>query len=875
MLMKTYIYAFSEGSKELKNLLGGKGANLAEMKRIGLPVPDGFTLTTEACKAFYADGEQLSKQMRAQIDLSVNELEHLTGKQLGGEDQPLLVSVRSGAPISMPGMMDTILNLGLNDVTVVQHGKLTGNERFAYDCYRRFIMMYADVVCEVERYKFDQALEVKKRSEGVDKDFELSSDALKTLCEEFKGIYLQVVGEEFPQDPKEQLLGAIEAVFSSWNNDRALIYRSINKIPDDLGTAVNIQAMVFGNMGATSGTGVAFTRNPSTGEHRLYGEFLMNAQGEDVVAGVRTPVSIEELAQVMPHAYEELYRTAQLLESHYGDMQDIEFTIENKKLYLLQTRTGKRTAHASLKIAVDMVEEGVLDVDDAILRIDANSLNQVLHPTFGEEALAEAKVLAKGLPASPGAAVGRVCFNASEVASMMEDGEPVLLVRKETSPEDIEGMVNASGILTSRGGMTSHAAVVARGMGKCCIAGCSDLLIDERGKTISMNGLTIHEGEYLSLNGSTGIVYLGKLAAESSSLSQDFTKMMRWADQRRHLGVRANADTPRDVKQAIEFGAEGIGLCRTEHMFFDEERISHMRSLILSSTNADRRGPLGSLKKYQKNDFIGIFEAAGTRPVTIRLLDPPLHEFLPSKQEDIEALSVQTNHTVGELEARIKQLHEFNPMLGHRGCRLGVTFPEIYEMQVEAIVEAACHVFKQDQIRVHAEIMIPLVGHMGEFKEMKKLVKRVIDDTLIKERVMIDFSIGTMIEVPRATLIADQLADESDFFSFGTNDLTQMTMGFSRDDAGVFITDYIRRGILSRDPFQTIDQEGVGALMKVAIDKGRGKKPTIKIGICGEHGGEPESINFCHQIGLDYVSCSPFRVPIARFASAQAAIRNK
>lgn len=874
-MMKQYVYAFEEGCKEMKDLLGGKGANLAEMKKIGLPVPDGFTISTEACNQYYVDGKTIAASIVEQIEAKLDELEAKTEKKLGDTENPLLVSVRSGAVISMPGMMDTVLNLGLNDVSVEGLSVLTENQRFAYDCYRRFIQMFSDVVLEIPKWKFDRVLEGKKEEKAYKADTELTVEDLAAIIASYKKIVKSEKGFDFPQEPKEQLMMAIEAVFGSWNNDRAIIYRNLNEIPHDLGTAVNIQSMVFGNMGETSGTGVAFTRNPSTGEAKLFGEFLMNAQGEDVVAGIRTPQKIDELKDVMPEVYDEFIKVSDTLEAHYRDMQDIEFTVERGKLFMLQTRTGKRTAFSALKVAVDMEKEGVITKEEALMRISPAQLDQLLHPTFDEASLEAATQLAKGLPASPGAASGVVVFHSEDVMKLKEKGIKTILVRTETSPEDIEGMVGAEGILTSRGGMTSHAAVVARGMGKCCVAGCGEIKVDEDAKVFRVGGVVYKEGEHISLDGNTGTVYLGKVETVQVGMTGDFATVLSWADEVRTLKIRTNADNPTDSETAVKFGAEGIGLCRTEHMFFDEERILNVRQMILSSTKEDREIALAKLLPYQKEDFIGIYEAMGERPVTIRLLDPPLHEFLPHKDEDIEVLSKELEVPFEILKTKVEGLSEFNPMLGHRGCRLAITYPEIYVMQVKAIVEAAIHCKTELNINVDPEIMIPLVGHMKEFTILKKLVQETADAIIEAKGVELSYKVGTMIEVPRAALIADEIAAEADFFSFGTNDLTQMTLGFSRDDAGKFIGEYMKKEVFEKDPFESIDQNGVGKLVKMAAELGRGVKSNLKLGICGEHGGEPKSIEFCYKTGLDYVSCSPFRVPIARLAAAQAVIKNK
>lgn len=874
-MMKKYVYAFEEGSKEMKPQLGGKGANLAEMKKIGLPVPDGFTITTEACNQYYVDGKTISDDIRSQIILKLEELQTKTGKILGDNNDPLLVSVRSGAVVSMPGMMDTVLNLGLNDVSVEGLAKLTGNQRFAYDCYRRFIQMFGDVVLEIPKYKFDRVLDGQKTSQGYELDTQLTVDDLAHIVKEFKAIVKKDKGFDFPMNPIDQLLMSIEAVFNSWNNDRARVYRNYNDIPHDLGTAVNIQSMVFGNMGNTCGTGVAFTRNPSTGEDKLFGEFLINAQGEDVVAGIRTPQKIEELRDIMPEVYEQFAEVANRLEAHYKDMQDIEFTIERGKLYMLQTRTGKRTAFAAVKVAVDMEEAGVISKEEALLRVAPSQLDQLLHPMFSVEGLAKATPLAKGLPASPGAASGRVYFHSEDVAHQSENGVECILVRTETSPEDIEGMVKANGILTSRGGMTSHAAVVARGMGKCCIAGCSDIFVDEEEKLFRVGDETFREGDWISLDGNTGNLYAGKLDTVEVSLTGDFAKLLSWADDVRTLGIRTNADTPRDSEVAVRFGAEGIGLCRTEHMFFSEERILNVRRMILSNTLQERLESLKLLLPYQREDFIGIFKAMGERPVTVRLLDPPLHEFVPHKDDEIRELAEDLGQTYEFVKYKIDSLSETNPMLGHRGCRLAITYPEIYEMQCIAIIEAAVHCKKDLGIDVKPEIMIPLVGHLKEFTDLKALTKNVADQIIAESGITLEYKIGTMIEVPRAALIADEIAKEAEFFSFGTNDLTQMTLGFSRDDSGKFLPEYLKKSVFEKDPFETIDQNGVGKLVTMACNLGREANPSLKLGICGEHGGDPKSIDFCHKQGLTYVSCSPYRVPIARLAAAHAAIKNR
>ncbi len=872
--MSKFVYSFGEGSKEMKSLLGGKGANLAEMTKIGLPVPPGFTISTEACNDYYKNNENIREDIIVQIEEKLVQLEKSLNKKLGCNENPLLLSVRSGAVFSMPGMMDTILNLGLNDTSVKALAKNTQNERFAYDSYRRFIQMFSDVAMGVPKYKFENALDRIKEEKNYKFDTDLTSEDLKVLVEEYKKIYKKELRQNFPEDPKEQLMLAIKAVFKSWDNPRANVYRKLNDIPHNLGTAVNIQSMVFGNMGETSGTGVAFTRNPSTGENKLFGEYLINAQGEDVVAGIRTPQDIETLKVVMPAIYDEFVKITHILENHYKDMQDIEFTIENEKLYILQTRNGKRTAKAAINIAVELVEEGIIDEKEAIMRIEPNQLDQLLHPNFEEKSLKNAKLIAKGLPASPGASCGKVYFNANDVVKAAEKGEEVILVRLETSPEDIEGMVVAQGILTARGGMTSHAAVVARGMGKCCVAGCGEIKVDERYKEITIDGLVIKEGDYISLDGSTGCVYLGKVEKTDVALTGNFETLMNWVDKYKTLQVRTNADTPRDASVAIKFGAEGIGLCRTEHMFFDEDRIPAVREMILSRTLEQRLVALEKLLPMQREDFTEIFKVMDGRSVNIRLLDPPLHEFLPHDDEAIEALAKTMGLEVKEIRKRIVDLQELNPMLGHRGCRLAITYPEIAMMQAKAIIQGAIEA-KQSGIEVNPEIMIPLVGEVKELKTIKENVIAVIEEELEKSGVKVNYTVGTMIEVPRACLTADEIASEADFFSFGTNDLTQMTFGYSRDDANKFLGEYVNSEILEKDPFQVLDQNGVGKLVQMAAKLGRSVKPNLKLGICGEHGGEPSSIEFCYKTGLNYVSCSPYRVPIARLAAAQAVIKNK
>ena len=869
-----YVYLFSEGNGHMRELLGGKGANLAEMTNLGMPVPQGFTITTEACTQYYKDDHQINAEIEAEIMEYVEKLEEMTGKKFGDLYNPLLVSVRSGARASMPGMMDTILNLGLNDEVVVAFAKKTNNPRFAYDSYRRFIQMYSDVVMEVGKKYFEQLIDEMKDKKGVKLDTELDADDLKELAEKFKAEYKDKLGEDFPQDPKMQLMGAIKAVFRSWDNPRAIYYRRMNDIPSDWGTAVNVQSMVFGNTGDTSGTGVAFTRNPATGEKKLFGEFLMNAQGEDVVAGVRTPQTIDQLAEVMPEAYKQFTDICAKLEYHYRDMQDMEFTIEDKKLYMLQTRNGKRTAAAAMKIACDLVDEGMISEKEAVAMIDPKSLDSLLHPTFDPAALKKAKVVGTGLAASPGAACGKIVFSAETATDWAKNGTKVVLVRLETSPEDIEGMHYAQGVLTVRGGMTSHAAVVARGMGTCCVSGCGAIKMNEEAKTFELSGKTYKEGDWISIDGSTGNIYGEKIKTAAATISGDFDRLMGWADKFRKLQVRTNADTPHDAQQAAAFGAEGIGLCRTEHMFFEADRIKAMREMIVSETSEQREKALAKLEPIQQADFEAIYEAMKGRPVTIRLLDPPLHEFVPTDPKDIEELAKEMGLTVEHLNQVISSLHEFNPMMGHRGCRLDVTFPEIAKMQTAAIIKAALAVrSRRPAWKIVPEIMVPLVG---EEKELA-FVKSVIDKTarkIIKEAGSdMTYKVGTMIEIPRAALTADAIAKEAEFFSFGTNDLTQMTFGFSRDDAGKFLASYYDRKIYESDPFSKLDQAGVGRLVKMAAELGRETRPDIKLGICGEQGGDPSTVEFCHNIGLTYVSCSPFRVPIARLAAAQAAIK--
>ncbi|HEY8424367.1 MAG TPA: pyruvate, phosphate dikinase [Clostridia bacterium] len=869
-----YVYLFKEGKGSMKELLGGKGANLAEMTNLGLPVPQGFTVTTEACTKYYEDGQVIADEIKEQIFDALKKLEKIEGKKFGDPSNPLLVSVRSGARVSMPGMMDTILNLGLNDETVVGLAKLTNNERFAYDSYRRFIQMFSDVVMGQDKAKFERVLDEIKEKKGYKLDTDLTAEDLKEIVGIFKRIYKEGVGEDFPQDPNAQLIEAVKAVFRSWENPRAIVYRRLNDIPSWWGTAVNVQAMVFGNMGEDSGTGVAFTRNPATGENKLYGEYLMNAQGEDVVAGIRTPQSIDTLAEKQPEIYKQFAEIAKKLEKHYKDMQDMEFTIERGKLYMLQTRNGKRTAKAALKIAVDLVKEGLITEQEALLKIDPKQLDTLLHPQFEPEALKKAKPIAKGLPASPGAASGAVVFTAQDAVEWKKAGKKVVLVRLETSPEDIEGMYAAEGILTARGGMTSHAAVVARGMGTCCVAGCGEIKVDEEKKIFTVNGKVYKEGDSISLDGSTGYVYGEAIPTEPASVTGDFATIMEWADKYRALEVRANADNPADAAQAVKFGAQGIGLARTEHMFFDADRIPAMREMIVSKTEESRRKALAKLLPMQKNDFKGIYEALEGRPATIRFLDPPLHEFLPTDPEDIKELAKEMGLTYDELKATIDSLHEFNPMLGHRGCRLSITYPEIAEMQTRAVIEAAIEVKKEKGINVVPEIMIPLVGDVKELEYVKSVVVKTADEIIAQSGIELKYLVGTMIEVPRAALTADKIAKSAEFFSFGTNDLTQMTYGFSRDDAGKFLEEYYNKKIFEFDPFAKLDTEGVGQLVQIAVEKGKATRPNIKLGICGEHGGDPSTIEFCHNVGLTYVSCSPYRVPIARLAAAQANIKN-
>jgi len=871
--MSKFVYLFQEGNASMRELLGGKGANLAEMTKLGLPVPQGFTVTTEACTQYYEDGKQINESIQAEIFENIKKLEEITGKKFGDKENPLLVSVRSGARASMPGMMDTILNLGLNEEVVETLAKKSGNARWAWDCYRRFIQMYSDVVMEVGKKYFEQLIDKMKEEKGVEKDVDLTAEDLKELANQFKAEYKEKIGADFPSDPTEQLMGAIKAVFRSWDNPRANVYRRDNDIPYSWGTAVNVQMMAFGNMGETSGTGVAFTRDPATGEKKLMGEFLMNAQGEDVVAGVRTPQHIDQLKEVMPEVYEQFINICNTLENHYRDMQDMEFTIEDKKLYMLQTRNGKRTAAAAIKIACDLVDEGMISEKEAVLMIDPRNLDALLHPTFDAKALKAAKPIGKALPASPGAACGKIVFTAEDAKAWAARGEKVVLVRLETSPEDIEGMKAAQGILTVRGGMTSHAAVVARGMGTCCVSGCSAIAMDEENKQFTLAGKTYHEGDAISLDGSTGNIYDGIMPTVEATVSGDFGRIMGWADQYRVLKVRTNADNPRDCKKARELGAEGIGLCRTEHMFFEGERIAAIREMICSDTVEEREAALAKLEPMQQGDFEQLYEVMEGYGVTIRYLDPPLHEFVPTEEKDIELLAKTKGKTVEEVKAIIDGLHEFNPMMGHRGCRLAVTYPEIAAMQTRAVIKAAIAVSKRKNINIVPEIMIPLVGEIKELKYVTNIVTSTADKVIAESGFDLKYIVGTMIEIPRAALTADEIAQEAEFFSFGTNDLTQMTFGFSRDDAGKFLDSYYSTKIYENDPFAKVDQKGVGKLMKMACELGRETRPNIKLGICGEHGGDPSSVEFCHKLGLTYVSCSPFRVPIARLAAAHAAIK--
>ena len=873
-MSKKYVYLFSEGNAKMRELLGGKGANLAEMTGLGLPVPQGFTISTEACTQYYEDGKQINPEIQGQIMEYIEKMEQITGKKFGDLENPLLVSVRSGARASMPGMMDTILNLGLNEDVVEVMAKKSGNPRWAWDCYRRFIQMYSDVVMEVGKKYFEELIDEMKHKKGITQDVDLTADDLKVLAEQFKAEYKSKIGEDFPTDPKEQLMGAIKAVFRSWDNPRANVYRRDNDIPYSWGTAVNVQMMAFGNMGETSGTGVAFTRDPATGEKKLMGEFLMNAQGEDVVAGVRTPMPISKLHEVMPAVYDQFVEICHTLENHYRDMQDMEFTIEDRKLYMLQTRNGKRTAKAALKIACDLVDEGMITEEEAVLMIDPRNLDTLLHPQFDTKALKAATPVAKALAASPGAACGKIVFTAEDAKEWKARGEKVVLVRLETSPEDIEGMKASQGILTVRGGMTSHAAVVARGMGTCCVSGCSAIAMDEANKQFTLAGKTYHEGDFLSIDGSTGCIYDGIIPTVDASIVGEFGRIMGWADKFRRLQVRTNADTPRDAKKAFELGAQGIGLCRTEHMFFNDDRIAAIREMICSDTVEQREAALEKLLPMQQGDFEELYEAMQGLPVTIRFLDPPLHEFVPTEEKDIELLAKTQHKTVAEIKNIIASLHEFNPMMGHRGCRLAVTYPEIAKMQTRAVIRAAINTKKKHpDWDIVPEIMIPLVGEVKELKYVKDIVTSVADEEIKKAGADLHYKVGTMIEIPRAALTADEIATEAEFFSFGTNDLTQMTFGFSRDDAGKFLGAYYDKKIYENDPFAKLDQKGVGKLVKMACELGKSVRPDIKLGICGEHGGDPSTVEFCHKTGLTYVSCSPFRVPIARLAAAQAAIK--
>ena len=873
--MGKFVYSFNEGSKDMRDLLGGKGANLAEMTKIGLPVPFGFTISTDACKDYLNKGGMLDDEIVREVYEHLDELEQVMGKKFGDIENPLLVSVRSGAPVSMPGMMDTILNLGLNDDSVKGLAAKTGNERFAYDSYRRFIQMFGDVVMEIPKSKFDQIFDGRKKEVDAEYDVDLKTEDLKVIIEGYKELVKAELGREFPQNPKDQLMEAIQAVFRSWNNERAILYRKLNNISASLGTAVNVQSMVFGNTGENSGTGVAFTRSPVNGENKIFGEFLVNAQGEDVVAGIRTPQPIDQMKESFPDVYGKFEDIARILEDHYKDMQDMEFTVEEGKLFMLQTRNGKRTAEAAVKVAVDMVNEEKIDKETAIMRIAPEQIDQLLHPAFDAEELKKHTPIGKGLPASPGAACGEIVFSADDAAVAKEAGKKVVLVREETSPEDLAGMVAAEGILTARGGMTSHAAVVARGMGKCCVAGCHDITVYEEEKYMEIHGVKYHEGDMISINGTDGSIYAAEIATKAPELSGNFGTIMKWADEIRTIGVRTNADNPRDAKQAVQFGAEGIGLCRTEHMFFEEERIPKIRRMILADTEEERREALAGLLPYQKGDFKGLYETMAGKPVTIRLLDPPLHEFLPKNEEDMKELSEQFGIPLEKIKTKTIELHEFNPMLGHRGCRLAVTYPEIAEMQTEAIITAALEVKKETGIDIKPEIMVPLVGIPNELKNVKKTIDETAERCFEQAGERLNYMVGTMIEIPRAALVADEIAEDAEFFSFGTNDMTQMGFGFSRDDTGKIIREYVEKGVLEEDPFQVLDQRGVGKLVKMAAEEGRKTRPNIKLGICGEHGGNPKTIDFCHRLGLNYVSCSPFRVPIARLAAAQAAIRNK
>ncbi len=873
-MAKKYVYLFSEGNATMRELLGGKGANLAEMTNLGMPVPQGFTVTTEACTQYYEDGKKINDDIQKEIFEYMDKMEGITGKKFGDKENPLLVSVRSGARASMPGMMDTILNLGLNEEVVEAIAEKSGNPRWAWDCYRRFIQMYSDVVMEVGKKYFELLIDKMKEEKGVTQDVELTAEDLKVLAGQFKAEYKEKIGEEFPTDPRQQLMGAIKAVFRSWDNPRANVYRRDNDIPYSWGTAVNVQMMAFGNMGETSGTGVAFTRNPATGEKKLFGEFLMNAQGEDVVAGVRTPQTIDQLKEVMPEVYDQFVGICNTLENHYRDMQDMEFTIEDKKLYMLQTRNGKRTAKAALKIACDLVDEGMITDKEAVLMIDPRNLDSLLHPQFDAAVLKKSAPVAKALAASPGAACGKIVFTADDAKTWAEKGEKVVLVRLETSPEDIEGMKASQGILTVRGGMTSHAAVVARGMGTCCVSGCSDINMDEENKKFVLAGKTYHEGDYISIDGSTGNIYDGEIPTVDASIVGEFGRIMGWADKYKKLIVRTNADTPTDAAKARELGAEGIGLCRTEHMFFEGDRIAAIREMICSDTVEQREAALAKLEPMQQGDFEKLYETMGEYGVNIRFLDPPLHEFVPTEEKDIELLAKTQGKTVEEIKAIIASLHEFNPMMGHRGCRLAVTYPEIAAMQTRAVIKAAINVSKKHpEWHIVPEIMIPLVGERKELAYVKKVVTETADKVIAEAGADLKYKVGTMIEIPRAALTADEIAKEAEFFSFGTNDLTQMTFGFSRDDAGKFLGAYYDKKIYENDPFAKLDQVGVGKLVKMACELGKSTRPDIKLGICGEHGGDPSTVEFCHNIGLTYVSCSPFRVPIARLAAAQAAIK--
>ena len=870
-----YVYKFSEGNKDMRELLGGKGANLAEMTKAGMPVPQGFTVSTEACTQYYADGRKINEDIQAEIFANLADLEELVGKKFGDVNNPLLVSVRSGARASMPGMMDTILNLGLNDQAVEGLAKLTNNPRFAYDSYRRFVQMFSDVVMELPKSEFEKIIDEMKEEKGVTQDVELDADDMKALVEKFKSLYKAHQGKEFPQDPKEQLIEAVRAVFRSWDNPRANVYRRMNEIPYDWGTAVNVQCMAFGNSGNNSGTGVAFTRNPATGEKGLFGEYLINAQGEDVVAGIRTPSPIAKLQEEMPEVYDQFVEISTRLEKHYKDMQDMEFTIENGKLFMLQTRNGKRTAQAALKIAVDLVDEGMIDENEAVLRVEPKQLDSLLHPQFDAAELKKAQAIGKGLAASPGAACGQIVFSAEDAEEKVKSGEmpKVILVRLETSPEDIVGMQVSQGILTVRGGMTSHAAVVARGMGTCCVSGCGEIAVDYDKKEFTLAGQTFKEGDWISIDGSTGNIYGGIIPTVEASISGDFGRYMSWADNVRKLKVLTNADNPRDAQQAMDLGAEGIGLCRTEHMFFEETRIKAVREMIVARTVEARKEALAKIEPYQQSDFEAMYRICGDKPMTIRYLDPPLHEFLPTKEEDIVEIAGELNISVDELKNVIASLHEFNPMMGHRGCRLAVSYPEIAEMQTNAVIKAAINVSKETGVMIVPHIMIPLVGEVKELAFVKKIVVETADKLIKEAGIDMKYEVGTMIEIPRAAVTAGEIAKEADFFSFGTNDLTQMTFGFSRDDAGKFLSYYYDNKIYESDPFAHLDQNGVGALIKMAAENGRKTRPNLGLGICGEHGGDPTSVEFCHKVGLDYVSCSPFRVPIARLAAAQAAVK--